>query len=371
MVLRDTYSTVNRLTTLVVLLSLVVSGTTGALALGGGHATPTATAADGVETGQSADASLTAQTQSNGTVCAHSTGDPHIRTFDGASYDFQKAGEFILAKSPQFTAQVRQEMLGNSDVAVNTAFALSFAGGNVTVNTSNGLTLKIDGTKKAIKDAIYPVGNGTVTVDKQGSLIIITLPGPDGEPGNGDTRFVIDDRGNLLDISVCVNTDHSGPVRGLLGSPDGDRSNDIKVRNGTTLGRPVDADLLYGRFADSWNVSKNVSLFDYAPGAGPWTYYEENSPNEVVKVSDFPQEEVDAARAEAEAAGLEPGTVNFRNAVLDYLVTGNEVFFESAKVAPEISDENLVEITKFDEEEPVVSGSMTADHTALEAPVAE
>lgn len=371
MVQRDVQAVLNRLTIAVVLVSLIVTGSSGAVALGNGDSAPAA-ATDVVGVQQSVDDPSTLnQQRSNETECAYSTGDPHLRTFDTVAYDYQAAGEFVLATSPQFVAQVRQEKVGFSDIAVNTAFAVGFGDTNVTINTSAGLTLIVNGSRMQIKDGEYSIGDGEITIDEDTGTFFITLPGPDGVPGNNDTRFVIIDRGDHLDVCICVNVDDAEPVTGILGSPDGSKSNDVATRDGTNLQRPLDADVLYDDFADSWRVTDKTSLFQYAPGENASTYYDPDSPTEVVTLSDFSQSERDAARAEAEAAGLQPGTVNFRNGVLDYLVTDNETFFESAELAPEIDDENLVDITEFDEEEPVSSGALRADHAAIDRRTAD
>ena len=64
-------------------------------------------------------------------------GDPHLVTLDGADYDFQTVGEFILTESDSnnFQVQVRQQPLdGSNNVSINTAVATH-------TNLSSGCTL--------------------------------------------------------------------------------------------------------------------------------------------------------------------------------------------------------------------------------------
>lgn len=363
MVRREIQTAVNRLTVFLVVVSLIATGSFGAVALGGGNAAPAATT-DAVGTQQSADSSLAATQSQSEIRCGSSTGDPHLTTFDGLAYDFHNPGEFVLSNSSQYTAQVRQEKVDTGGfAAINTAFAIGFNGNNVTLNITQSPTLIINGTEVPLEQGTYPVGNGTVKVHSLAE-ITIRLPGPDGVAGPDDTRVnIIISTG--LNIRLCANVEHAGPITGLLGSPDGIKGNDIKVRNGTVLGNPADGDVVYNNFTDSWAVRPNSSLFNYATGEGPSSYYDESVPTDLPEISDFSQSEVDAARDKAEAAGLQPGTVNFRNGVLDYLVTGDESFFEAAKLAPELPEENLVEVTEPDgEEEETPSGALRAGHTA-------
>jgi hypothetical protein len=363
MVRREIQTAVNRLTVLAVVVGMILSGSSGVVALAGGGG-PAATA-DSTGIQQSVDERASGNLQDEGNrPCGFSTGDPHLITFDGVAYDFQKSGEFDLVNTSQFTAQVRQESLNGRDVTYNTGFAVEFDDTTIIINKTGPVTLRINGTKRIIENKTLTPGGANLTIAAGDGVFFLALPGPDGVVDSGDTRIVVAVEGDHLEISVCVDLDDTGPIRGLLGSPDGNTANDIQTRDGDRLQRPVDGDKLYGEFASSWSVNLSTSLFRYKSGQGPNTYYNQNAPSEVVTISDFPQSEVDAARDKAETAGLEPGTLNFRNGVLDYLVTGDEQFFESAKFPPTMPDDALVEITELDGEEPTPSGALRAGYTA-------
>ena len=63
-----------------------------------------------------------------------SNGDPHLTTNDGVRYDFQAAGEFVLARGPGLEVQARQEPWETSKYAsINTQFAFRVGKARVTI----------------------------------------------------------------------------------------------------------------------------------------------------------------------------------------------------------------------------------------------
>ncbi len=97
------------------------------------------------------------------------------------------------------------------------------------------------------------------------------------------------------------------------------------------LERPLAFDDLYGGYRDDWRVdSEPDSLFTYDTGESLAGFYDPSKPGSVTTVDDFDLADQQAAQQQAEAAGLTPGTVNYDNAVLDFLLTGDQSFVESA-----------------------------------------
>lgn len=269
-------------------------------------------------------------------VCGVSWGDPHFVTFDGVSYDFQGVGEFVLVDEPGengTTIQVRQvPVSGSTSVSVTNATATVVDGHRVEIDASAATPLRINGTPTALASGErISVGNGEVR--RSGDTYTVIYPGEDGEVDSSDERLRVDVIGDRLDLEACLDPDRSGDAEGLLGTPNGNSSDDLRLENGTVLRQPVDTDVLYGAFRDDWRVSNETSVFTYEDGNGPSTFYDPNFPEQIVTLSDLNDTVRERGEALALEAGLEPGTATFRDAVIDYALTGDSDYFASARMA--------------------------------------
>jgi von Willebrand factor type D domain len=249
-------------------------------------------------------------------------GDPHLVTFDEATYNFQQVGEFILAKSDRddFEIQVRQRPWESTStsVAENSAVAFSIGGHRMSIYAENpGVQTLVDGTAVTLtSDVPYPLpGGGTVTDEAWAGNEIVSWP---------DGAYVIVDYsgGHYLTLDVSVPAAERGHLSGLLGNDDGNPDNDITTRGGKTLPYPPTIKQLYGAFSNSWRIRQSESLFTYAPGTSTKTFTNKDFPYQIVTNGTLPGQEVQSGTAECEAAGV-TSQPYLNGCVLDVSVTGD------------------------------------------------
>ncbi len=254
-------------------------------------------------------------------------GDPHIVTLDGLGYDFQAVGEFTLIEgsdpSDPFEIQVRTAPTPGSDlVSVNTAMATVVDGHRVSIDAFAPEKLLVDGVPTTIDPADGPLnlGAGQIYFDGE-AYTIVYASGEQAKVGVYDGF-----------INVCVFLADGHAVQGLMGNADGDTSNDLAIRGSDGIARdvltqPVDFDILYSDFADSWRVTDASSLFDYPPGQGTADFTDKSFPRGAVSVDDLPPEVL--AAAEAATAGITDPILR-EAAILDFALTGDTAFVDSA-----------------------------------------
>ena len=256
-------------------------------------------------------------------------GDPHLVSWDGLGFDFQAAGEFTLARSTagaDFVLQVRYEPYpGSSAVSIATAAATLVDGHRVTYDAGTD-TLRIDGVPTAIDPTAgqVAVGGGAVYLLPDGGYRIVY---PDGQQ-----TVTLNDRGGFLDFDLAAAPSRAGQFTGLLGNFDGNTGNDLVMADGSVLPQPVAFSTLYGAFADSWRVGGG-SLFDYEAGETTGSFDIPGFPATPVDLASLPPALVAAARAAAQANGItDPAVIDA--AALDYLLTGDSGFLDSAAAQP-------------------------------------
>jgi len=256
--------------------------------------------------------------------CAAATavGDTHLRTFSGLFYDFQAAGDFVLAKSdPDFVVQTRQVSAAptwqnaslNSAVATRmgkTMLALCMAPrGNITAR------LVIDGKTTNLGDGKSLELPSGVWVSRRGNVYVIT-----DQEGNSVRAVVNTNTGNANNwIDVDVGLGHwPAKVSGLLANPNGN-VNALEVRDGTVLAMPVSFEDLYGRYGDSWRVPSNESLLLACGGKK----VERSNPKKAFYAVNLDSKKYKRARAICTQAGVKEGPL-LEACMLDVTVLNNK-----------------------------------------------
>jgi hypothetical protein len=191
--------------------------------------------------------------------CAAATtvGDTHLTTFGGLLYDFQAAGDFLLADTgSDFVVQARQVSGAPTwpDATVNKAVAVQ-AGKDRVVICLAPSRVEIDGSPAHLVDGdLVQLPDGGDIV-RRGNTYVVR--GPSGDSVRAVTRA------SYIDVSVGLGRWPSA-VRGLLAN--GKKGvTSVETREGEVLTIPLSFGALYGRYGESWRVPAKESML-YACG---------------------------------------------------------------------------------------------------------
>ena len=229
---------------------------------------------------------------------ANDNGDPHINTVDGLHYDFQSAGEFVALRGPNgMEIQTRHTPVSTAGpladnysglpvgVSVNTALAARVGKHRVSYqmktsgnSASSGLELRVDGVVATPTADGLDLGSGGRVATAPGGGIQIDFP-------DGTTMVATPNWwawGNVWYLNIDIF--HTTAREGIMGA----RSKGSwlpKLSDGSALGampaamhdRYVE---LYVKFAGSWRVNNDTSLFDYAPDTSTKTFTFKEWPKE-------------------------------------------------------------------------------------------
>ncbi|MEP7020336.1 MAG: RHS repeat-associated core domain-containing protein [Pseudonocardiales bacterium] len=263
-----------------------------------------------------------------GGICGESYGDPHLRTGDGGSFDFQGSGEYVVAQTPDrsVVVQARVEPLpGQQSVTFNAAIAVRVGGARVAVYVGGDRRPRVDGVPVEGEDVSVALAGGG-TLERYGRQV--TISSTDG------TRIVITHNGEYLDYVLAPSAKLAATLRGLLGRSDGIPANDLTARDGTVLQR-ADREFrskLYHQFGDSWRITQAESLFDYAPGQSTATFTHREIPKAAASVASLKPADRLRATALCRSLGITIEPV-LSNCILDVAITGDPTYAASAAAA--------------------------------------
>ena len=237
--------------------------------------------------------------------CADACGKPHLRTWDGSSFPFHAAGEFILTTAEMgapYEIQARMEPADDltcrddveacQQVTVITAVAMKVGDARVAIYRDRSPHLYVDGepVEAADAEALSALPEGGVIHYGSSGRYRIDWPGVEA--------LEVAVRGPYLDLKGILRPERFGQIAGIWGQYTNISGDDFRMRDGEVLEKPFDFDEFYGEFANSWRVGEEESLFDYEEGQGTEDYQMPGLPEVEVSIEDLPEE----LRHEAEAA---------------------------------------------------------------------
>ena len=253
-----------------------------------------------------------------------SYGDPHLRSYDRASYSFQTVGEFVLSKNSNglFEVQTRQRAQGDN-FSLNAAVAMNVAGDRLCFYAGEKpddiqqTPLRLDGMPIQLQGRSYYLPHGgVVRLDGRN----YTIAWPTGETTVIDAR-TSGSRG-FVNITVGIFDCDRNVFEGLLGNNNGFADDDFNSR--TNMPRPNNIAALsiasaYAfdsreaaqmnnfaeqefqaylakNFAEDWRLTDLNTLFDYRPGTSTVSYTDRSFPRIHMNISQMNAQTREQAR---------------------------------------------------------------------------
>ena len=261
-------------------------------------------------------------------LTGRSYGDPHLSSFDKATYSFQTVGEFVLSKSTKghFEVQTRQKPQSES-FSLNTAVAMNVGGDRLCYYAEdkpdfNNVSFRLEGQPIQLQGRTYFLPHGG-TIRLEGRNYIISWP-------TGET-VILDSRMSgsmqLANVTVQIFACDRSEFEGLLGNANGDMNDDFNTRNTngfrpayasfSTFGNPSIARgsefaekeylaFLAKDFAEEWRVNDLTTLFDYNSGRSTLSFTDRSFPRVHYTLNDLDMGRQSNARRRCEEMGITP-----------------------------------------------------------------
>ena len=167
-------------------------------------------------------------------VCS-ATGDPHYRTFDGKTYDFQGKCKYVLTKDIGNQFLIIQDNIGCGNQVPSCTYSLTVVINGVHLVITQGI--KVTYNKADRYSGSFQANGVTVTVHKDRSVEVTTTFGLE----------IVYHRNYNVYVAL-TNTKFFGRLRGLCGNYNNDRNDDFTTsQNQLTNNANV--------FGDSWKLS--------------------------------------------------------------------------------------------------------------------
>jgi hypothetical protein len=253
-----------------------------------------------------------------------SYGDPHLKSYDRATYSFQTVGEFILSKNTNglFEVQTRQRAQ-DDNFSLNAAVAMNVAGDRLCFYAADkpddiqNTPLRLNGMPIQLQGRSYYLPHGgVVRLDGRN----YTIAWPTGETTVVDVR-TSGARG-FVNVTVGVFDCDRNLYEGLLGNNNGFSDDDFNTRSNMPRPNNIAAlsiasayafdsrqasqvnnlaeqefqAYLAKSFAEDWRVTDQNTLFDYRPGNTTASYTDRSFPRIYMNVSQMNAQNREQAR---------------------------------------------------------------------------
>lgn len=251
-----------------------------------------------------------------------SDGDPHMITMDGIAYELMAAGEFVLASAPDFDVQIRTAPAATAAdrYSLITSVAVRLGDDRVTFTVADYLSdpdevqVRHNGERGDLAGGT--MGGWTLTREDSRNWVLTAADG---------TGIRLKFRnGFFVEVTPPVAT--AKQMVGLLGSANGDPLDDVRTAQGVEV-NANDPDAIHGRFADSWRVTDQTSLFDYGAGESTDTYTDRDYPGDIEKLATTEFRE--ARRRCHQSMGRAATTPEIDACAFDLVASGRDDYVEA------------------------------------------
>ncbi len=259
-------------------------------------------------------------------VMGRTYGDPHLKSFDGATYSFQTVGEFTLVRSGSGNVNVQVRQRNQSDdFSLNTAVAMNVGGDRVCFYANekpDGNTttpLRINGEPVYIEGANYYLEHGGTISPSGRNNYTVTWPTGEKVKLDGSQTGGMGFYNIAVEIYPCTDT-----YDGILGNANGRSSDDFDVRNsmggiassnwnmgvfGSTNQRDQVLEKEYlaflaKDFARQYRITPQESLFDYGFNQSTFAFTDESFPRVHRTLGDMNADDYRRAQRECERRGF-------------------------------------------------------------------
>lgn len=241
-------------------------------------------------------------------------GDPHMKAWDRTVFDFQGVGEYVLAESEALTVQVRLERYSRRASFI-AAVGIRMGKDTVSLYASAAPTVRIGGQLVSLECNQTRLQSLSIAPESANCATSVALSesrlvrsGDDYRLSSASGQLAVELRAyhGTLDVTVeqlCA-AGETAPLIGLAGTSDGTLTDGLRLRDGSLLSYPPSFQDMYQRFGESWRISNEESLFDYADGESTDTFTNRAFPEAPLSIDDLPAKTRESAAAVCRSHGV-------------------------------------------------------------------